>query len=160
MRGLWAIVVFLFLALIALAFIPFPGDTVSKEVLLDEKIEHVTRVLVHTIAGDGKSGEFTLWTQEPESRELKPIKVFGHTFRVIADVADTKPMWAIKGKLEKTKHNNPEYDYVTIGYLEIHIRSEKDLEGGAWKYSYQSNKQLMTVEGYTHVLCCDSPGKN
>lgn len=127
---------------------------VGEEMVPDEKIEHVTRVQVNSVNSD-LNGEFTIWTQEPGSLEIKPAKFHVSSFKVFADIPEGKPMWVLKGMIMKTKYQDPKFDYTVAGHLEIHIRSEKDLEGGPWKYSYQYNKQLITREGWTEVLCCD-----
>lgn len=163
-NGWWFLALILFVSLLLfspLFFAPNAGfNKVGEEQLTDEKIENVARILVHSITEEKNEcsrSEFTLLVQEPNTAELKPLKVYTDSCKIFKDVPQDKPMWAIKGNLIKIKHNDPKYDYIKVGYLELHIRSEKNLEGAGWKYSYydSNNKRTVTKTGYTHVLCCD-----
>ena len=149
---LWGAILFFATLIVGVALIPMGGTTVTREAIPDERVQHVERVLIHDL-GD-TNGNFTLFIQEPGSQELKPIRIYAKTYRVVKDVPRNSPMWAIKGQLVKIKHNDPSYDYVTVGSLELHIRNEKDLEGAAWERTYHRNKSTVTERGATIVLCC------
>lgn len=137
-------------------FLPAPFNVVGKEPLGDLRINDVERVLIHNLEGGG-NGEFTLFVEVPGTAILEPIKIRPEKFAIFRDVPPGQSMWA-EGKLRViTRHQDPKYDAVSVGYLEIHIRSEKDLEGAGWERSFYNSgaKRQETHHWSTHVLCCD-----
>lgn len=93
-----------------------------------ERVENVARVFMHD------RDEYTLAIRATDSPELIMRKYYVECWsgiRMIADVPPEQPMWVSVTWKEDWSRTFPVS-------LEIHIHSEKDLEGGKWERDKRS----------------------
>ena len=112
----------------------------------DEKVENVVRLFMN------EPEQYTLFITQLESAELlvKTISVSdvrsdwdsslmrGRGVKVIADVPPEKKMWALIRNINHIKtallSSRVIWQYPITYYVEIHIHSEKDVEGAGWNH--------------------------
>jgi len=119
------------LSLVLPVFLIGCADKPGEEII----VRNIVRVFWH------EYNRYSVMTREPGSREIKTVN-FARYARKVVIIADVRPyesMWArvipIKGK---------DLDY-WVELVEIHIRTEKDVEGGGWNHGKHGS-------GSTHVI--------
>jgi hypothetical protein len=95
-----------------------------------QKIEGVTRIFLQ------QQGAWTLMVQQPDG-SLETRRIGARQAKYIPDVPDSGPMWVqLSGG---TKFSGPLF-------AEFHIRSEKDVDGGAWKSGKYASGQTVVIK--------------
>lgn len=101
----------------------------------DQKIENITRVLMH------EHRRWTLIVLPANSTELRMIYlklVWGYA-KVINDVPEGQPMWARVIWYKQWGESR-------IKRLEIHIHSAKDINGAGWNHGKFGHGQTQVIE--------------
>lgn len=87
------------------------------------RVDNVVKVIVHS------GTEYTIMYKKDDEIKSLPINLSGsgkdNKIRIITDVPKGEPMWA-SWRNRTVYRNSKNY----VGYAEIHVHDEKDIEGG------------------------------
>lgn len=131
MRNL--IVSFLFAAITSVVFLG------CSQRIEEVRINNVVRVFWH------ENTRYSVQVREPGSVEIKTIRISPqymcseNQLRLLADVPPEKSMW-IRYVI------NQNWDSDCLKLLEIHIHSEKDIEGGGWNHGKFGRGQTSVIK--------------
>ena len=102
-------------------------------------VKNVKRVFMHD------PGRYSVLVQDPGSLEYKPLNVPGwgsasncHSIRIFGDVPESDSIWLRFHYIGEAGDLQRE--------LEIHIRSEKDIEGGGWDHGKHGRGQTNILQ--------------
>ncbi len=127
------------LAISFLALIFLCGCFEDPKPVRAERVDNVVRVFMHK-----PNREYSFLVKNNETSEITTHYYrVDNGFRIFADASTDEKMWAL---LNVYRNSNNGSDYKCIS--EIHIYSEKNMDGGEW--SEQRGKR--TVTGQTNVV--------
>jgi hypothetical protein len=123
------VVLFYSIILFSISGLIFYYNAITKE---EETTYQVERVFMHTV----NSYSFLIF--DKDTKEIKSVG-FGECKKITADVELEKPMWI---KVKKTSFRTGDDEY----FVEIHIHSVKDINGGGWNRGKFGSGQTSVVE--------------
>lgn len=126
------------LLVLFLVSLPLISIACSKGQLTEETIKNVVRVFWH------ENSRYSVMIQEPDSKLISTVNFpvcRDVNISIIEDVPGNEAMW-----VRVIIRSGAYYSYdPCFELLEIHIRSEKDIEGASWNHGKFGS-------GRTHVI--------
>ncbi len=113
---------------------------IDKTTYEDETITDIVRVFWH------EQRHYSFYIQKEGSQEIniKEIDVvynYDKSVKIFSDVPAGNKMWA---KIKESRGRTG-FNYYTV-YLEIHLHSVKDVEGGGWNHGKFGSGQTQVVQ--------------
>ena len=138
-RGFYVIefvVAVMVIGLFAIIFIPMAEKKISVEKM---RVDNVMRIFMH-------ERDYFSFMVEEDNSEIKIMTYKALDTRIIRDVPLNKKDWLNLEKCEGALDNWPKKADLNCKKMEIHIHSEKEVEGGGWNHGKGGKGTTQVIE--------------